>query len=301
MSIVGTWHLKTWRRVQPDGCYAYPFGEAPHGLLIYAADGYMAVQMTMAGRPLIDSNDATTGPIEQRAQAYSTCLAYVGRYDADDHQVVHHIDVSLYPNWSNQDQVRPFVMNDNELVLKVLAADGTLTNEMLWTRATSGPSTSIAPHEERNMSRRDDFLRLSEALTGFGRFELLGTGQADTYLQFLEAVLPAPWLDKLLAVARDVPTGADEEETMTHRILADPELKPVAQNLALLWYCGTWGGMPEAWRAAHGRSPLDTPHTVSADAYLSGLQWAAAGAHPAGGQMQGFATWSLAPEQASHA
>jgi hypothetical protein len=35
---------------------------------------------------------------------------------------------------------------------------------------------------------------------------------------------------------------------------------------------------------------------VSSEAYLSGLQWVVAGAHPAGRRQQGYGVWSLAPE-----
>ena len=40
--------------------------------------------------------------------AYSTCLAYFGRYAVHGDTVVHPIDVSLFPNWSGAEQSRPF-------------------------------------------------------------------------------------------------------------------------------------------------------------------------------------------------
>jgi hypothetical protein len=79
-------------------------------------------------------------------------------------------------------------------------------------------------------------------------------------------------------------------------ILDDPKLGPVARNIILLWYCGTWTALSEAWRAAYGASPLDTSRVVSAEAYQGSLQWAAAAAHPAGARQQGYGAWSVAPE-----
>jgi hypothetical protein len=143
----------------------------------------------------------------------------------------------------------------------------------------------------------DRFLGLSAALTGFGRVELLGTGMVDEYLRTLDAILPAGLLDELLAVFERLPQDAALEAAITSQVMNDPKLGPVARNLVLLWYCGTWTVLPDAWRAAYGASPLDTTHVVSADAYQSGLQWSAAGAHPAGAQQQGFGAWSLAPER----
>ena len=133
-SIAGTWHLRTWRRFQDDGSITYPLGERPRGILIYAADGAMAVQMLTADRPRIDTDDPVGGSAEARAAAYSTCLAYFGRYEQDGRNVVHHVDASLFPNWSKTVQVRPFVCTGGELVLQVKAEDGRLTNEIVWVR-----------------------------------------------------------------------------------------------------------------------------------------------------------------------
>ena len=145
--------------------------------------------------------------------------------------------------------------------------------------------------------RTDQFLGLSAVLTGFGRLQLLGTAMTSEYLRTLDAILPAGLLDELLAVYERLPTGADREAAVAAQILDDPKLGPVARNLILLWYCGAWTTLPDAWRAAYGVSPLDKNHVVSAEAYQAGLQWVVAGAHPAGAQQQGFGAWSLAPER----
>jgi hypothetical protein len=152
--------------------------------------------------------------------------------------------------------------------------------------------------------RGDRFVELSAFLTGYGRVELTGTGLAGLYLQTLDAVLPAGVLDELLDAYRRLPAGAigaagaGRDVAGGTLILDDPKLGPVARNIILLWYCGTWTALSEAWRAAYGSSPLDTSRVVSAEAYQGALQWAAAGAHPAGARQQGFGAWSAAPEEA---
>jgi len=146
--------------------------------------------------------------------------------------------------------------------------------------------------------RTDRFLVVSVALTGFGRVELLGTGLTDTYLRAIDAVLPDGVLDELLEAVGEIPVGADHE-TDVESILADPKLGPVARNIILMWFCGTWTRLPDTWRTAYGVSPLDADRVVSAQAYQGGLQWVAAGAHPAGARQQGFGAWSLPPEPAA--
>jgi hypothetical protein len=138
--------------------------------------------------------------------------------------------------------------------------------------------------------RADRFVELSAFLTGYGRVELTGTGLTALYLQTLDAVLPSGVVDELLGACGRLPAGAV--------ILDDPKLGPVARNVILLWYCGTWTALSQAWRAAYGGPALDTSRVVSAEAYQGALQWAAAGGHPAGARQQGYGAWSAAPEGA---
>jgi hypothetical protein len=134
------------------------------------------------------------------------------------------------------------------------------------------------------MERLERFLGLSVLLTGFSRTELLGTGMADDYLYTLETTLPVGVCDLLLS---------DWDAQPIDQLLNDPKLGPVARNLIMMWYCGTWTALPDAWRSAYGASPLDVSRVVSAEAYQAGLQWIAIGAHAPGSRQQGFAAWSM--------
>ena len=158
------------------------------------------------------------------------------------------------------------------------------------------PAGSVLAPRTGPDERADGFLALSSCLTGFGRVQLTGTGLTDTYLQAIDAILPSGVLGELLGTFARLPADAGREAAVESAILADPKLGPVARNIILLWYCGTWTMLPAEWRAVYGASPLDTGHVVSAEAYQGGLQWVAAGAHPAGARQQGFGAWAVAPE-----
>jgi hypothetical protein len=159
------------------------------------------------------------------------------------------------------------------------------------------PSAADGAAGQAEGGRAEEFLAMSALLTGYGRVQLAGTGLTGAYLRVIDAALPAGVLDDLLgAFGRRLaqsPSSADGPEA----ILDDPRLGPVARNIILLWYCGTWTALSEAWHAAYGASRSDTTRVVSAQAYQGGLQWAAAGAHPAGARPQGFGAWSAAPER----
>jgi hypothetical protein len=144
------------------------------------------------------------------------------------------------------------------------------------------------------------FLKLSVALTGFSRLDLLGTGVAADLLDTLTGALPPGVADEFLAAGASLSDGwsgsAAHDEAALTAILDDPKLGDIARSLTVLWYSGRWAALPDVWRAAYGSSPLDTSRVVSGQAYQAGLQWVVAGAHPPGGLPQGFAAWSLPPE-----
>lgn len=142
----------------------------------------------------------------------------------------------------------------------------------------------------------EQFLDMSAALTGYDRVQLLGTGMADEYMQALDETLPTGTLDELLA-AYGRASGGDGEAAVNSEILTDPKLGPVARNVILLWYCGTWTALPDDWRASYGASPMDTSRVVSAEAYQAGLQWVAARAHPVAARPQGYGLWAVAPDE----
>jgi hypothetical protein len=157
---------------------------------------------------------------------------------------------------------------------------------------------AVAQPEDFSAGRAGQFAELSALLTGFGRIELLGTGMVGSYLHAIDAALPEGVLDELLDTFGRLPPGADRAAAVSSAILDDPKLGPVARNLIVVWYCGTWTALPDGWRSAYGTSPLDTDRVLSAEAYQAGLQWVAAGAHPAGALQQGYGAWSAAPQAA---
>jgi len=137
-AIVGEWRLLHWRRLINEDTVEYPLGEDAKGLIVYLPSGLMMVQMTAGNRPAIPGGDPLGGPHSDRAAAYSTCLAYFGRYEVRENQVVHEIEASLYPNWSETTASRPFELDGDRLVLRTPPAttDGnTVVNEMAWERA----------------------------------------------------------------------------------------------------------------------------------------------------------------------
>lgn len=104
----------------------------------------------------------------------------------------------------------------------------------------------------------NDFLTLSAELTGFTEFDLLGTGQAESYRETVISVVGAPLLSDLLAAYRADVTETENEQIrakqLDEAILGEPRFGPVARNILKLWYAGIWFELPPDWMAAF--SPL---------------------------------------------
>lgn len=134
MELEGSWQLVQWRRIAPDGTVTHPLGTDAEGLLVYTPDGQMSVVMTGADRTAIGGGDPLGGSAEERAAAYSSCLAYTGTYVRDGDTVIHHVGASLYPNWSDTVQPRTIVQRDGQLVLVTPQQPGSPVNELAWQR-----------------------------------------------------------------------------------------------------------------------------------------------------------------------
>lgn len=146
------------------------------------------------------------------------------------------------------------------------------------------------------MNRRlDELVGLSVALTGFDRLDLIGTGVAAEYLDTLDRIVSPATVDALLKAYAGLPADDPDGAALSGRILEDALLGPLARNVIVLWYTGTWTPLPADWPAPGARSPLDVAGVVSPAAYLSGLQWRTVGAHPAGALPTGFASWASPP------
>jgi Lipocalin-like domain len=117
--IVGTWQLVSASATTAAGAViAAPFGTDPKGLLIYTAEGRMSATISNGGRPPLSIADRVSSPAGERAAAFSTFIAYAGRYKYSEGRVVHHVELSLVPNWANTELVRLVRFEGKRMVLR---------------------------------------------------------------------------------------------------------------------------------------------------------------------------------------
>ena len=136
--LIGTWRLVSWEnRSLVDGQISYPLGKDAAGYIMYNQDGYMFVAIMGPNRLKFAANDLLSGTPEEEAQAEETYVSYCGQYDFDGDKVVHHVELSLFPNWVGVDQERLVELTGNRLTLStppILLRGIQQTAHLIWER-----------------------------------------------------------------------------------------------------------------------------------------------------------------------
>lgn len=117
--LIGTWRLSEQIEKLSDGTRILPRGEHPLGLLMYAANGWMSVQ-------LLRSERAARADLAEFETAMEEYLGYFGRYTVDPLRAIitHHIVGCSYPAYSGTDQVRHYTLNGDTLTLTAQSTRG---------------------------------------------------------------------------------------------------------------------------------------------------------------------------------
>src|SRR5215470_8705526 len=141
MSVVGTWRLVSSEGRSSAGDVSRQYGDAPVGLLIYGADGYMSATLKRPGRPGFATGDRLRGTAEELRLASEGFLGYSGTYEIDEAQgmIVHHVIVADFPNIVGTDLIRRFTLENGHLVLEtqpVLRAGKTWVFRLTWAPAS---------------------------------------------------------------------------------------------------------------------------------------------------------------------
>jgi hypothetical protein len=116
-ALVGTWKLVSATSATEKGeVVRDPFGQNPTGFITYTPDSRMMAIITWGGRKPLS---ALPAPVQERAEAFSTFIAYAGRYVLSGDRVIHHIEAAWRQDWVNTDQVRFIVKLDaNRMTLR---------------------------------------------------------------------------------------------------------------------------------------------------------------------------------------
>ncbi len=136
--VRGIWRLVSYSAKDVDtGEIVYPYGKGARGYLMYGAGGRMSALVTAEHRKPLSSGQPS---LEERADAFSTCTAYMGHYRWEGDRVVHEVDVALNQGWIGVEQVRAAKIEGTRLTLTTppqpTSPDGKLrVGTLVWERA----------------------------------------------------------------------------------------------------------------------------------------------------------------------
>lgn len=138
-NLVGRWEIISWEQAFDDGRRELPMGEHLNGFIQYTEDGGMACMIAKAERPNFVSGGQWNASDAEKAAAYTSMLAYGGRYAVDGDVITHQVDISMFPNWKGGVQTRNLAVNaDGTLTLSARLEEGTpqaRTARLVWRRA----------------------------------------------------------------------------------------------------------------------------------------------------------------------
>ncbi len=132
--LIGTWRLVSWRNEASDGSITYPMGADAVGLILYTADGHISAHLGKADRPPFADSDLAGGSPAEDGAAMKSYVSYAGTYEFRGDQVIHHVKIASFPNWTGTDQRRqcrfagdtvllsgdPFLFEGQEIVAHAL-------------------------------------------------------------------------------------------------------------------------------------------------------------------------------------
>lgn len=139
-ALLGSWRLVTWESIaEDDGEVSRPMGETPEGLLSYTAEGRMLVLIGRSDRPRSSDDDFFGGSTAERAAAAESFVAYGGRFEVAGDDVLHHVELSLFPNWVGSTQRRTMVFGADGDTLELTSPPFVLgsvlrTQRLRWSR-----------------------------------------------------------------------------------------------------------------------------------------------------------------------
>lgn len=114
----GAWDLVEWVFVIDGHDSSYPMGSDAKGRILYQPTGYMSATLMAADRPWPAGRTFLGCTPAERSDAALNYVAYAGRFELQGDTIVHHVELSLYPEQVGTDLVRTVTWSGVHLILE---------------------------------------------------------------------------------------------------------------------------------------------------------------------------------------
>jgi len=157
-ALVGTWRLVSFELRLKDGTTRHPWGDEVAGQVIYGPDGFMAGSIMKKGRAAFKATDVMAGTPQEFEAAMKSYVGYAGPYSVHGNRILHHAEVSFFPNWTGTDIERFFDVQGSTLTLSTLplvfgGVQGTAV--LVWEKRAPYSPLAIYPDEEKYQKQHE--------------------------------------------------------------------------------------------------------------------------------------------------
>jgi hypothetical protein len=118
-SLLGTWRLVEDSDWDSAGTLIQNYGPNPTGYFVYDPTGHVSIQiMRMPPVPPFAAGPDSASDAELR-KLFDSYVGYFGTYTVDSKRsvIVHHVEGGTLPNYIGTDQVRPFRLAGDSLII----------------------------------------------------------------------------------------------------------------------------------------------------------------------------------------
>jgi hypothetical protein len=134
-SLVGTWKLISLT-VLKSGSPVEILGLHPEGQLVLGNDGRYTLVAVRSDLPKLASGDRLSASADENRQIVQGSVAHFGTYVVDPatHTIEFHIRKGTFPNWDDEVQARPFVLEGDRLTYMTPGSFGYGASTAVWER-----------------------------------------------------------------------------------------------------------------------------------------------------------------------
>lgn len=129
--FIGSWRLVSFEEEQANGDVHFPYGRHPRGLLIYDANGNVAVQIMRCEREGVMSASGAQLDVEKLRAAVQGFTAFFGTFEIDEKTqvITHQVNGHVLPDSVGKVLPRGYEFSGDRLILKPSA-----NRRVVWER-----------------------------------------------------------------------------------------------------------------------------------------------------------------------
>jgi hypothetical protein len=133
-AFLGTWKLLSFKLINKDQTFIYPYGEKAIGYLTYTKLNHMSVHIMRSDRINCLSNDPRYITNQEKEEIAISYNGYCGKYlvESNNNTIFHYPEISSFPNGCTTALERRYEFRNNKLILIGIILEGKSYPHIVW-------------------------------------------------------------------------------------------------------------------------------------------------------------------------